>query len=108
MGNHLKSLIIGIAIVLTALIFSLTIINLSKQRNSIYVTGLGSKDFTSDLIVWNGTLGSKPIWWNKVENVPYITTTDQYSGGNIMSIDRDLSARLYSEMARTYPSNYGR
>ena len=61
MGNHLKSLIIGIAIVLTALIFSLTIINLSKQRNAIYVTGLGSKDFTSDLIVWNGTFHRKSM-----------------------------------------------
>lgn len=61
MQNHLKSLIIGIAIVLTALIFSFTVNSLATQRNAIYVTGLGSKDFTSDLIVWNGTFHRKNI-----------------------------------------------
>lgn len=68
----------------------------------------GSLSADGRMIVWNGSLGSKPVWWNKVENVPYISTTDQYSGANIMSIDRDLSSQLYREMARTYPSNYGR
>ena len=61
MKNHFNSLIIGAAIVLTAAIFSLTITSLYKQRNSIYVTGLGSKDFTSDLIVWNGSFHQKSM-----------------------------------------------
>jgi hypothetical protein len=54
MKTSLNSLIIALAIVATAIIFSTTFANRNKASNSISVTGLGSKNFTSDLIVWSG------------------------------------------------------
>jgi len=55
MKNYLNSIVIAVAIVLTASIFSYTYKNRHKTSNSISVTGLGSKDFVSDLIVWSGS-----------------------------------------------------
>lgn len=59
MKTHLNSLIIGLAIVLTAMTFSSAFKNRNRTNNSISVTGLGSKDFVSDLIVWNGSFIKK-------------------------------------------------
>ena len=59
MKNHLNSIIIALAIVLTALTFSNAFKNRNKASNSISVTGLGSKDFVSDLIVWSGSFIKK-------------------------------------------------
>lgn len=56
---HLNSLVIAVAIVVTALIFSNAFKNRNKTSNTISVTGLGSKDFVSDLIVWNGSFTRK-------------------------------------------------
>ncbi len=55
MKAHLNSIIISSAIVLTALTFSIAFKNRNRTSNSISVTGLGSKDFVSDLIVWSGS-----------------------------------------------------
>ncbi len=54
MKTHLNSIVIASAIVLAALAFSTAFKNRNKPYNSISVTGLGSKDFVSDLIVWSG------------------------------------------------------
>lgn len=59
MKEHINSLIIAVAIILTALTFSHAIKNRNKANNSISVTGLGSKDFESDLIVWSGSFSRK-------------------------------------------------
>lgn len=59
MKNNIPSIIIAITILLTALICSKAFINRNKTNNSITVTGLASKDFTSDLIVWNGSFTRK-------------------------------------------------
>jgi hypothetical protein len=59
MKNYLNSIITATAIVLTALIFANAFRNRNKVNNSISVTGLGSKDFVSDLIVWSGTFTRK-------------------------------------------------
>ncbi|MCX6188153.1 MAG: SIMPL domain-containing protein [Bacteroidetes bacterium] len=59
MKTHLNSIIIGLAIVLTAMTFSSAFKNRNRTNNSISVTGLGSKDFVSDLIVWNGSFIKK-------------------------------------------------
>lgn len=48
------TIIIAIAIVLTAIIFSNAFKNRNRSSNTISVTGLGTKDFVSDLIVWSG------------------------------------------------------
>jgi uncharacterized protein len=59
MKTHLNSLIIGLAIVLTAFIFSDAFKNRNKSNDSISITGLSSKNFVADLIVWNGSFVRK-------------------------------------------------
>lgn len=59
MKNTTGSLIISIAIVLTALVFSNTFKNRNKANNVVSVTGLGKEDFVSDLIVWSGSFTRK-------------------------------------------------
>ncbi|MBK7764043.1 MAG: SIMPL domain-containing protein [Bacteroidetes bacterium] len=59
MKNYIPTLIIATVILMTAFIFSRAFINRNKTNNSITVTGLASKDFVSDLIVWNGSFTRK-------------------------------------------------
>lgn len=59
MKANLNSIVIALAIVLTALIFSNAFKNRNQTNNSIAVTGLGSRDFVSDLIVWSGSFIKK-------------------------------------------------
>lgn len=54
MKNIVNSSIIGLAIILTAFILSGAYKNRNNSNNIISVTGLGEKDFVSDLIVWSG------------------------------------------------------
>ena len=61
MKEHINSFIIAISIVITATIFSVAFKNRNNSKNSIKVTGLGSKDFNSDLIVWSGAFYRKNI-----------------------------------------------
>ncbi|HUQ97331.1 MAG TPA: SIMPL domain-containing protein [Chitinophagaceae bacterium] len=55
MKSSLSSLLIAIAIIVSAVLFANAFKNRNKANNSIAVTGLGSKDFVSDLIVWSGS-----------------------------------------------------
>jgi hypothetical protein len=61
MKPYLSSLIIAIAVMFTAVTFANAFKNRNKQRNTISVTGLGSKDFVSDLIVWSGSFHKKNL-----------------------------------------------
>ena len=61
MKTSLNTIIIALAILFTALIFSNAFRNRSKSSNTISVTGLGSKDFVSDLIVWSGSFIRKSL-----------------------------------------------
>jgi uncharacterized protein len=61
MKPHLNHIIIGVSIIATAMIFSGAFKNRNKASNTISVTGLGSKDFVSDLIVWSGSFMQKNI-----------------------------------------------
>lgn len=61
MKSYLNSIIISIAIIITAFSFSNAFKNRNKSNNIISVTGLGSKSFVSDLIVWTGSFGQKNI-----------------------------------------------
>lgn len=54
MKNIVNSTIIGLAVILTAYILSSAYQNRNNSNNTISVTGLGEKDFVSDLIVWSG------------------------------------------------------
>lgn len=55
MKLYLNSLIIALAVVITAILFSNAFKNRNKTNDTISVTGLGKKDFVSDLIVWSGS-----------------------------------------------------
>lgn len=61
MKNHLNSAIIGLSILLTAFVLGNAFKNRNKHNDTISVTGLGSKDFVSDLIVWSGSFIQKDI-----------------------------------------------
>ena len=55
MKTHFSSIAFALAIILAALSFSNAYKFKYKSNNSVSVTGLGSKDFVSDLIVWSGS-----------------------------------------------------
>ncbi|WP_369753069.1 SIMPL domain-containing protein [Flavobacterium sp. WC2409] len=57
--NNLNVLILSIAMVISAYLFSNAFQNRNKNNDIISVTGLGKKDFVSDLIVWNGSFSKK-------------------------------------------------
>jgi len=61
MKTYINTIIIAAAIVITAFIFAGAFKNRNKASNSISVTGLGSKDFISDLIVWSGSFIKKSV-----------------------------------------------
>jgi hypothetical protein len=61
MKAHLNSIIIAFTILVTAFTFSYAFKNRNKSSYTIAVTGLGTKDFTSDLIVWRGTFNRKNV-----------------------------------------------
>lgn len=55
MKKYIPILIGSVAFVLASFILGYSFKNRNKSNNSISVTGSGSKDFISDLIVWKGT-----------------------------------------------------
>jgi hypothetical protein len=59
MKNYLNAIIFAVTIVITALILTGAYKNRFNYNNIISVTGLGSKDFVSDLIVWSGSFTKK-------------------------------------------------
>ena len=59
MKTHVNQIIIGCSIVLTAFILGNSFKSRNQNDNSISVTGLGEKEFVSDLIVWSGNFTKK-------------------------------------------------
>lgn len=59
MRPYLNHLIIGLAVVISAAMLSSAFVNRNRKQDTISVTGLGSKDFVSDLIVWTGSFSRK-------------------------------------------------
>jgi len=59
MKDHLNSLIIALAIIIAIGIVSISYKNRNRANDIINVTGLGEKDFTSDLIVWSASFSKK-------------------------------------------------
>lgn len=57
--NNLNVIIIAIAMVISAYLFSNAFQNRNKNTDTISVTGLGKTDFVSDLIVWSGSFSRK-------------------------------------------------
>jgi hypothetical protein len=56
-----QAITFSIAIVISALILAYAIIHRNDPVRSISVTGLGSQDFESDLVVWEGRFTSQKI-----------------------------------------------
>jgi len=61
MKKNLSAIIFGIAIVIGAYILGNAYMNRNKIDGTISVTGLGNADFTSDLIVWEGSFSKESI-----------------------------------------------
>lgn len=59
MKQHLNTFLIALAVIIAAFFLGNSIKNRYKSQESISVTGLGQKDFTSNLIVWSGSFSKK-------------------------------------------------
>lgn len=54
MKNNYSSILFAVAIIVASYLLGNAIINRNRPQGTIHVTGLGEKNFTSDLIVWEG------------------------------------------------------
>lgn len=61
MKKNLTSIIFSIAIVFSAYLLGNAIVNRNNGQGTISVTGLGNADFTSDLIVWEGSFSNSSL-----------------------------------------------
>lgn len=59
MKNNLSAIIFGLAIIIGAYLLGNAYMNRNKVDGTISVTGLGNADFTSDLIVWEGSFSKE-------------------------------------------------
>jgi hypothetical protein len=57
--NNLNVLIIALSVIISSFLFSNAFQNRNQNNDTISVTGLGKKDFVSDLIVWSGSFSKK-------------------------------------------------
>lgn len=61
MRRALTAIIFAFAIIVAAYLLGNAVINRNKANGTISVTGLGKADFTSDLIVWEGSFSKERI-----------------------------------------------
>jgi len=61
MKTNTNAIIIALAVVIAAFLFSNAFQNRNQSNDTVSVTGLGKKDFVSDLIVWSGSFSKKSI-----------------------------------------------
>jgi len=61
MKKNLTAIIFGLAIIISAYVLGYSFMNRNKTEGTISVTGLGKADFTSDLIVWEGSFSEENI-----------------------------------------------
>lgn len=54
MKNNLNAFLFAAAIIIASFVLGYSVINRNSPQGTINVTGLGEKNFTSDLIVWEG------------------------------------------------------
>ena len=55
MSKNTSAYVFAIAIIIAGFLLGNAYVNRSKTKGNISVTGLGTKNFTSDLIVWEGS-----------------------------------------------------
>ena len=61
MKTNINPTIIAIAVIISAFLFSNAFQNRNQHNDTISVTGSGSKNFVSDLIVWRGSFSKKSL-----------------------------------------------
>lgn len=61
MKNNFTAIIFGLSIVIAAFILGNAFVNRNNSDGTISVTGLGKADFTSDLIVWEGSFSKESL-----------------------------------------------
>lgn len=59
MSKHWNSILFSVAIVIAAIVLGNAFINRNRSERQISVTGLGEKNFQSDLIVWVGSFSKE-------------------------------------------------
>ena len=61
MKTNANAIIVALAVIIAAYLFSNAFKNRNQSSDTISVTGLGKKDFVSDLIVWSGSFSKKSV-----------------------------------------------
>ncbi|MEE9362418.1 MAG: SIMPL domain-containing protein [Cellulophaga sp.] len=61
MKQYTSALIFGIAIVISSIFLGKAYTDRNKKEGQILVTGLGNTDFSSDLIVWEGSFAAQNV-----------------------------------------------
>lgn len=61
MKNNFTAIVFSLAIIIAAYLLGNSIINRNNGQGIISVTGLGNADFTSDLIVWEGSFSKESL-----------------------------------------------
>lgn len=61
MKNNFTAIVFSLAIVIAAYLLGNSIINRNNGQGTISVTGLGNANFTSDLIVWEGSFSNTSL-----------------------------------------------
>ena len=59
MKDHVNTMLIALAIIISTVTLSDAIIKRYSMDNGISVTGLGSRDFVSDLIIWQSSVSAR-------------------------------------------------
>ena len=59
MSKHWNSILFSVAIVIAAIVLGNAFVNRNRTERQISVTGLGEKNFQSDLIVWVGSFSKE-------------------------------------------------
>jgi len=68
MKNNTTAIIFGLAIVIAAYLLGQAYSNRNKVDGNVSVTGLGKADFTSDLLVWEGSFSKESLDLKKAYN----------------------------------------
>lgn len=78
MKNSISAILFAIAIIVSAIVLGNAYIERSHRTGSINVTGSGSRDFTSDLIVWEGSFSKEnqnlKVAYDELANAKSIVT----------------------------------
>ena len=69
MKNNINAILFSVAIIVAAYLIGNSVINRNNNQGTIFVTGLGKADFTSDLIVWEGSFSKQSLELKEAYNL---------------------------------------